>query len=461
MNKNFEMLGIQKKWQDRLKELRISSPTPVQEAVIPLSLKGGDLVAQAQTGTGKTLAFLLPIVEQLDLSENHVQALVVTPTRELALQITQEAKKLTAGTQIRILAAYGGQDVEKQLHKLKGTTHLVIGTPGRLLDHLRRGTLNLKQIRILVLDEADQMLHMGFLPEVEAILKQTSPRHQTMLFSATMPDGVRKLAGKYTRKAHQISVKTDTITLEAIQQQVIETTDRKKQEALCQVLGEQKPFMAMIFCRTKRRAAALNAALQSWGYLSDELHGDLTQAKREKVMKSFRKAEIQLLVATDVAARGLDIDGVTHVYNYDMVMDPESYIHRIGRTGRAGEKGLAVTFVTPRDRDALHEVEKHIRMKLDRRLIGLEKHHTGNSSVKQEAGKSKTSGKGVHGKNTGNKKRGRQASSSKGEGRSHQSGNQPSAAYKPSGGKTGGKSGHTRNHSKKRGSAPGRSGGSR
>jgi len=377
MTKNFEALGIQKEWQNRLEKQRITTPTPVQEAAIPLLMKGEDLVAQAQTGTGKTLAFLLPIMEKIDAQDPKVQALVVTPTRELAIQITQEAKKLTENTNIRILAAYGGQDVEKQLHKLKGNIHLVIGTPGRLLDHMRRGTLQLGQLKMLVLDEADQMLHMGFLPEVEAILSQTPSHRQSMLFSATIPAGVRTLAKKVTNNARQISVKAETVTLKAIKQMVVETTDRKKQEALCQVLGEQKPFMAIVFCRTKRRANTLNQALQEWGYLSDELHGDLTQAKREKVMKAFRKSELQLLVATDVAARGLDIDGITHIYNYDMVQDVESYIHRIGRTGRAGEVGMAVTFVTPRDRDALHLVEKGIQMKLDRRQIGMEKRHAG------------------------------------------------------------------------------------
>ena len=449
MNKNFEALGIQKEWQDRLEEQRITTPTPVQELAIPLLLKGEDLVAQAQTGTGKTLAFLLPMMEKMDPSRQHVQALVVTPTRELALQITQEAKKLTADTPFKTLAAYGGQDVEKQLHKLKGNIHLVIGTPGRLLDHLRRGTLNLQQLTMLVLDEADQMLHMGFLPEVEAILSQTNARRQTMLFSATMPSGVRQLAKKYTRDAHQISVKTDAVTLEEIQQLVIETTDRKKQEALCQVLGEHKPFMAMIFCRTKRRASTLNEALQSWGYLSDELHGDLTQGKREKVMKSFRKAEIQLLVATDVAARGLDIDGVTHIYNYDMVHDAESYIHRIGRTGRAGEKGLAVTFVTPRDRDALHEVEKHIRMKLERRQIGLERQHGQSASrEKREEAGARIKGKAPASKENRKKDRAHGGASPKRE--------------KTASGKSfGGKSSHSKKSRKRAGSAGGRSGGSR
>jgi ATP-dependent RNA helicase DeaD len=374
MNKTFENIGISKQWQKKLKKEQITTPTPIQASTIPILLKGEDVIAQAQTGTGKTLAFLLPIMEKLDPVQTYVQGLVVTPTRELALQITQEAKKLTEGTDMHILAAYGGQDVEKQLHKLKGSIHLVIGTPGRLLDHLRRGTLDLSRLSMLVLDEADQMLHMGFLPEVESILSQTPVERQSMLFSATMPPAVRQLARKYTRGAHQVSAEGETVTLEEIKQLVIETTDRRKQEALCQVLGEQRPFMAIIFCRTRRRAKTLNEALQSWGYLSDELHGDLTQAKREKVMKSFRKMEIQLLVATDVAARGLDIDGITHIYNYDMVQDADSYIHRIGRTGRAGQMGMAVTFVTPRDRDQLHLIEKSIRMKLEKRQIGLEKH---------------------------------------------------------------------------------------
>ncbi len=384
MATNFEALGISQQWIKKMKQDRITVPTPIQEETIPLLLQGMDVIAQAQTGTGKTLAFMLPIVEGIDPRDPKVQALVVTPTRELAIQITHEAKKLTENTDLRILAAYGGQDVEKQLHKLKGNIHLVIGTPGRLLDHLRRGTLQLGQLKMLVLDEADQMLHMGFLPEVEAILSQTPSKRQTMLFSATIPAGVRNLGKKVTSNARHISVKAETVTLKAIKQMVVETTDRKKQEALCQILGEQKPFMAIIFCRTKRRANTLNLALQEWGYLSDELHGDLTQAKREKVMKTFRKSELQLLVATDVAARGLDIDGITHIYNYDMVQDVESYIHRIGRTGRAGEVGMAVTFVTPRDRDALHLVEKGIQMKLERRQIGLENRQENKQGRKEE-----------------------------------------------------------------------------
>jgi ATP-dependent RNA helicase DeaD len=366
MKNTFESLGIAANWQQRLSEYQITTPTPIQQTAIPKLLNHEDLIAQAQTGTGKTLAFLLPILENMNSAEPHVQALVVTPTRELAIQITSEAKKLTEGTEFRLLAAYGGQDVEKQLHKLKGNMHLVIGTPGRLLDHLRRGTLNLRHLKMLVLDEADQMLHMGFLNEVAAIIHQTPSERQTMLFSATMPDAVRQLAKRYTKSAEQVSVKTDTVTLREISQLAVETSERGKQDALLKLLESQQPFMAIIFCRTKRRANALNTALLSKGFLTDELHGDVTQAKREKVMKSFRKAELQLLVATDVASRGLDIEGVTHIYNYDMVPDVDSYIHRIGRTGRAGQLGMAVTFVTPKDRGNLLMIEKGIRMTLER-----------------------------------------------------------------------------------------------
>ncbi|SDZ09511.1 DEAD/DEAH box helicase [Tindallia californiensis] len=398
MGYHFKSLGIQPQWINKLEKNQITDPTPVQTKTIPPLLEGKDVIAQAQTGTGKTLAFLLPIMEKLDLENEEVQALIVTPTRELAIQITQEVKKLTEGTDIRTLAVYGGQDVEKQLHKLKGNIHLVVGTPGRLLDHLGRKTLELSNLKMLVLDEADQMLHLGFLPEVEKILKHTPYRRQTMLFSATIPESVRKLAKKVTTEAVHIHIKSETVTLDLIRQMVVETTDRKKQEALCSVLGEQKPFMAIIFCRTKRRAHALNMALQEWGYLSEELHGDLTQAKREKVMKSFRKLELQLLVATDIAARGLDIEGVTHIYNYDMVQDVESYIHRIGRTGRAGEVGMAVTFVTPRDQETLRMIEKGIGMKLNSLGKPAPKVETFKEKQKKEKGKKRQEGKKVEGK---------------------------------------------------------------
>ncbi|APQ61594.1 DEAD-box ATP-dependent RNA helicase CshE [Paenibacillus polymyxa] len=358
--KNFAALGVEQHWVEALKEQGISSPTPVQQESIPLLMEGQDVIAEAHTGTGKTLAFLLPILQKLNLDKRHPQALVIAPTRELALQITEEANILAATEpSLSLLAVYGGQDVERQLRKLKGGAQLIIGTPGRLLDHLRRGTLDLGGIKMLVLDEADQMLHMGFLNDVETILQEVPYRRQTMLFSATMPAGIRKLARVYMNEPVDVKVKSaSSVPVSQIRQVVVQTTDRGKQQALVDMLNTDRPYLAVIFCRTKRRAAKLNEELQEMGFESGELHGDLSQNKREQVMKAFREAKLQLLVATDVAARGLDVEGVTHVFNYDMPQDAESYIHRIGRTGRAGGKGVAVTLATPRDVPELRNIQK-------------------------------------------------------------------------------------------------------
>ncbi|APB69246.1 RNA helicase [Paenibacillus polymyxa] len=358
--KNFAALGVEQHWVEALKEQGISSPTPVQQESIPLLMEGQDVIAEAHTGTGKTLAFLLPILQKLNLDKRHPQALVIAPTRELALQITQEANLLAATEPgLSLLAVYGGQDVERQLRKLKGGAQLIIGTAGRLLDHLRRGTLDLSGVKMVVLDEADQMLHMGFLNDVETILQEVPYRRQTMLFSATMPAGIRKLARVYMNEPVDVKVKSaSSVPVSQIRQVVVQTTDRGKQQALVDMLNTDRPYLAVIFCRTKRRAAKLNEELQELGFESGELHGDLSQNKREQVMKAFREAKLQLLVATDVAARGLDVEGVTHVFNYDMPQDAESYIHRIGRTGRAGGKGVAVTLATPRDVPELRNIQK-------------------------------------------------------------------------------------------------------
>ncbi|WP_263560882.1 DEAD/DEAH box helicase [Paenibacillus polymyxa] len=358
--KNFTALGMEQHWVEALKEQGISAPTPVQQESIPLLMEGQDVIAEAHTGTGKTLAFLLPILQKLNLDKRHPQALVIAPTRELALQITEEAKCLAAAEpSLSLLAVYGGQDVERQLRKLKGGAQLIIGTPGRLLDHLRRGTLDLGGIKMLVLDEADQMLHMGFLNDVETILQEVPYRRQTMLFSATMPAGIRKLARVYMNEPVDVKVKSaSSVPVSQIRQVVVQTTDRGKQQALVDMLNTDRPYLAVIFCRTKRRASKLNEELQEMGFESGELHGDLSQNKREQVMKAFREAKLQLLVATDVAARGLDVEGVTHVFNYDMPQDAESYIHRIGRTGRAGGKGVAVTLATPRDVPELRNIQR-------------------------------------------------------------------------------------------------------
>jgi len=381
----FQSLGIQASIEKALQQNGLHSPTAIQEKGIPVVLTGVDVIAQAQTGTGKTLAFVLPILQMVDPENPDVQALIVTPTRELALQITAEVNKLIF-TQpgVQVLAIYGGQDVERQLKKLRGSRQIVIATPGRLLDHMRRGTIKLSQVSQLVLDEADQMLHLGFLPEVEEIIRATSPTRQTLLFSATMPKQIQSLAKGFMQQPVTIQAKSDRVTVANIEQRVIETTDRAKQAALRQAIDECRPFLAVIFCRTKRRATTLNEALRGFGYATDELHGDLSQAKREQVMKRFREASLQFLVATDVAARGLDVEGVTHVFNYDIPHDVESYIHRIGRTGRAGGTGVAITFVAPKDRMFLDMIEKGIGQSLKKETYG--------SSYSQETSRDEEAG---------------------------------------------------------------------
>lgn len=370
MANNFEAIGISKELAEGLRRNGITKPTPIQEQAIPKLLEKIDIIAQAQTGTGKTLAFMLPIMETVDISIPHIQALIITPTRELAIQITNEAQKLGKLKGLGILSVYGGQDVDRQLKKLKRGVNIVIGTPGRLLDHIRRKSIDLAKLKILVLDEADEILNMGFLQDIETIIYNTPKNRQTMLFSATMPKDLRVLATRYMRDPIQLQIQKDNVTLDEIEQIVIETTDRGKQDALCKVIDEERPFMAIIFCRTKRRVKALNGDLRSRGYISEEIHGDLSQTKRERVIKSFRNMEIPFLIATDVAARGLDIEGITHIFNYDIPEDGESYIHRIGRTGRAGSKGMAFTFVTNKDEKTLKEIEKKIMMKIKTRSLG-------------------------------------------------------------------------------------------
>ncbi|WP_207652933.1 DEAD/DEAH box helicase [Anaeromicrobium sediminis] len=359
---SFLDLGIGKDLKDILKKNGISQPTQIQEQSIPSLLKGRDVVAQAHTGTGKTLAFLLPIMKNVDPNKSCVQALIITPTRELAIQITAEAKKLAEAKGVNILSAYGGQDVERQVKRLKGDIHIVIATPGRLIDHLKRKSIDFGKLKMIVLDEADQMLHMGFLQDVEDIVRNTPKGRQTMFFSATMPEQIRKLASRYMKNPLHIKTENKKIVLDEIEQVVVETTEKGKLGALCKYIDENNPFMAIIFCNTKSATIKLNKQLGERGYNCDELHGDMIQSKREKVMKAFRKLELQFLVATDLAARGLDIEGITHVFNYEITNDTKLHIHRIGRTGRAGESGTAVTFVTPETIEALRSIEKGIKM---------------------------------------------------------------------------------------------------
>jgi ATP-dependent RNA helicase DeaD len=366
---DFKELGIS---EDIIKILRINNiidPTPVQAESISLIKEGKDVIAEAQTGTGKTLAFLLPIFENISSKIDEVQALIITPTRELAIQITEEALKLKEANDINILAAYGGKDIGSQLKKLKHSIHLIIATPGRLLDHIGRKTIDLSKIKTLVLDEADQLLLMGFKNEIESIIKETSNKRQTLCFSATLNSEVKRLAYRYMKEPLTVSIKKEDVTLDNIKQFVVETTDRRKQDALCTVLDQDNPYMAIIFCRTKRRADELEAVLYKRGYDCQKLHSDIVQSKRERIMKAFRNGDFQYLIATDVAARGLDISGVSHIYNYDIPESVEGYIHRIGRTGRAGEKGYTCLFIDPKDNRGLGEIQKAINLKIPRREL--------------------------------------------------------------------------------------------
>jgi len=371
MATDFTALGIRREINDILRVNGITKPTPIQVQAIPIALGGKDMVAQAQTGTGKTLAFVLPILESINPAKPNVQALIITPTRELAQQITNEVNKFTEKLNLHVLSVYGGQDVDRQIKKLKGATQIVIGTPGRLMDHIRRKSINLSGVIKLVLDEADQMLHLGFLDDVEELVRQTSPKRQTMLLSATMPSKVRGLASRYMTKPVDIRIQTQHITLDEIKQIMVEVAEPDKIDKICSLIDEYRPYLGIVFCHTKKRATAVTSALVQKGYAVDELHGDLSQPQREQVMKRFRDAKIQILVATDIAARGLDVEGVTHVFNFDIPRDVDSYIHRIGRTGRAGETGMAITLIDPHEQPLVRMIEQGISTSIERhRLSG-------------------------------------------------------------------------------------------
>ena len=364
---NFKDLGISTDIENILKKSGIKTPTPIQQESIIHILNNKDVIAEAQTGTGKTLAFLLPIFENISLNSNGIQALIISPTRELAIQITEEANKLSQAKDIGVLSMYGGKDIGSQMKKLKNNIRLIIATPGRLLDHLKRKTVNLSSLKTIVLDEADQILLMGFRNEIDTIMKETPKKKQTLCFSATMDSSVKKLAYRYMKDPVVVTIKKEEVTLTNIKQEVVETIDREKREALCKILDEDNPFMAIIFCRTKRRADELEVVMHRRGYNCKVIHSDIQQSKRERIMKSFRNADIQYLIATDVASRGLDISGASHIYNYDIPETVETYIHRIGRTGRAGNEGYTCLFVDPKDSRMLSDIEKEIKFRIPRR----------------------------------------------------------------------------------------------
>lgn len=350
-----------------LEEMGFESATAIQAETIPVALAGKDLAGQAQTGTGKTVAFAIPLVEGVQRDGAGIQGLVLTPTRELCIQVAEEISKVGKYSTIRALAIYGGQDISRQIRALRNNPQIIVATPGRLIDHLNRRTVKLDNVRTAVLDEADEMLDMGFIEDIESILNYCPTERQTLLFSATMKPGVQSLARKFMRETVQISVRAQEVTVPSTEQMYYEVHERQKLDILTRLLDIQNPELSIVFGRTKRRVDELISALQTRGYLADGLHGDMSQGQRDSVMRKFRDGGIDVLVATDVAARGLDVSGVTHVFNFDMPQDVDSYVHRIGRTGRAGMSGIASTFVTPREIEHLHQIERATRRKIEKR----------------------------------------------------------------------------------------------
>ena len=345
---NFGELKLDKRIVAAVKEMGFEEPSPIQQQAIPLLLEGKDIIGQAQTGTGKTAAFGIPIIQGIE-DHRHIQALVMSPTRELAIQVAEEIGKIGRNKRIKAVPVYGGQPIERQIRALKSGVQIVIGTPGRLLDHIRRGTIKLNHVRYLVLDEADEMLDMGFIDDMEDIMANVPADRQTMLFSATMPRPILSLTKKYMRAPQIVTVSKEEITVPLIDQYYFETRD--KIEGVSRLLD------------------AGASSLVSRGYIAEGLHGDLTQIQRDRVMKKFKEGRLDILIATDVAARGLDIENVQYVINFDIPQDPESYVHRIGRTGRAGNTGVALTFILPREFRQLKLIERIAKTRIRRREL--------------------------------------------------------------------------------------------
>lgn len=371
--RTFEELGLSQEILKVLEHKGFEVPTPIQEKTIPLMLSGSkDIVGQAQTGTGKTAAFGLPIIELLQENAKVVQALVLTPTRELAIQVAEEIYSLKGKKKLSIVPIYGGQSIELQLRSLRKGVDIVVGTPGRILDHLRRRTLKLGDISFLVLDEADEMLNMGFLEDVTEIMRNTAPKKRTMLFSATMPSAIMQIAKKYMGEYELLRMAKEQLTVSQTDQIYFEVKAGDKFEALCRIIDVEEDFYGLIFCRTKVDVDTIANHLIERGYGASALHGDMSQGQREKVLDKFKKRSINILVATDVAARGIDVHNMTHVINYAIPQDPESYVHRIGRTGRAGKEGNAITFITPSEYRKLQYIQKAAKASIRKaRLPGV------------------------------------------------------------------------------------------
>jgi ATP-dependent RNA helicase DeaD len=368
MQETFEQFGLSQPLMNAINEVGYEIPTPIQVKTIPHLLAGKDLIGQAQTGTGKTAAFALPILEKLDLSRKEVQALILTPTRELGIQVAEAflAYGKPVGD-IRVLPVYGGQFIQTQISRLRSGVHIVVGTPGRIMDHLRRGTLTFDSLKMVVLDEADEMLRMGFIEDVEWILSQAPESLQIALFSATMPKEIRQIADKYLTEPVTIEIEHKTMTVPTIEQRYLVVPESQKVDALAHLLETQMPqdTAALIFARTKLGAAELTDKLKARGCAAEAMHGDMSQAMRENVVRRLRNGDLEVVVATDVAARGWDVERIGLVVNYDVPHDSESYVHRIGRTGRAGRAGKALLFITPRQKRMLNDIERYTGQRIE------------------------------------------------------------------------------------------------
>lgn len=353
----FGDLGLDRDLLKAVDRSGFEEATPIQEQTIPLVLAGLDVIGQAQTGTGKTAAFGLPLLQHLDPDLHEVQAVIISPTRELAVQTQEEIYRLGKEKRARVQAVYGGANIHRQIKALNRGTQILVGTPGRLLDHIQRKTVDLRHVQMLVLDEADEMLDMGFVEDIENIIHALPAQRQTLLFSATMPQQILRIGERFMHNPQIVKIKAKELTTDLVDQYFVKAKDYEKFEIMTRLIDIQAPDLTIVFGRTKRRVDEVARGLEARGYNAAGIHGDLTQQRRMEILRKFKEGQLDILVATDVAARGLDISGVTHVYNYDIPQDPESYIHRIGRTGRAGKHGVSVTFVTPNEMDYLRVIE--------------------------------------------------------------------------------------------------------
>lgn len=366
----FEEMCLDTRIMRAIAEMGFEQPSPIQAQSIPIAVEGKDMIGQARTGTGKTASFGIPMLQRINPKDKNLQAIVLCPTRELAIQSANEIRKLAKFLHgIKVLPIYGGQEISKQIRSLKGGVQIVIGTPGRVMDHLRRHTLKPQTVDIVVLDEADEMLNMGFREDIETILGQLPEERQTMLFSATMPKPILEIAKRYLHEPEIVKVIQKELTVPKIEQYYYEVNPRKKNEVLSRLLDMYDPSLSLVFCNTKRKVDELVADLKGRGYFAEGLHGDMKQSQRDRVMNGFRNGRTDILVATDVAARGIDVDDVEAVFNYDVPQDDEYYVHRIGRTGRAGREGRAFTLVVGKEIYKLKDIQRYCKTKIRRQLI--------------------------------------------------------------------------------------------